>query len=73
MKKLLALVVLTAIFGVGLSACTPDIINEVNTSATANPDNSSSSGSLNGLVNAQSQEQDQDQDQEQDQDQTIST
>lgn len=67
MKKLLALVVLTAILGIGLSACTPDIVNEVTTSAQANPDNSSTSDSTNDLQNAQSQ------DQFQDQDQTIST
>jgi len=73
MRNLVALVVLTTILGVALSACTPDIVNEVNTSATANPNNASNSTSANGLINAQAQGQDQDQDQEQDQDQTVST
>jgi hypothetical protein len=73
MRNLIALVVVTAVVGIALSACTPDIVNEINTSAVANPNNSSNSESSNDLENSQGQGQDQEQEQEQDQDQTIST
>lgn len=67
MRNLVALVALTAILGIALSACTPDIVNEVTTSVQANPNNNSNSTSDNALLNAQGQNQDQFQDQ------TVST
>lgn len=73
-KNLLALVMVTSLVSIGVSACSDDNNNDVHGGGyhvQANPDNSSNSNSTNDLDNSQTQ--DQGQDQSQDQDQRITT